>query len=259
MLPHRNTALHLLQAWFFPRLMLLLALGFVPYLLSLSSATMPAQAWPTPVTQPAATAPAKVDYYAMTAEVFFKQDIVRQRFVEKPDGTHIDHDLLDAAIFHATNIARAEQKLGPLQYGKPLTAIARQHSQEMIDLQYFDHESPVPEFHTPTERFNRAGLKPRGYAENIAMLPVLDAPAKFNIDTVDGVTKRTDPDTGEEILPYTYEAFAKKSVAIWMNSPHHRANILEPNMKFMAVGTAGGSFEKQDSILITQNFSTDIK
>jgi len=223
-------------------------------------------AWPIPTTAPAtapaapAPAPAKIDYYALSAEDFFKLPAVKDRFKETATFSQLDRDLLEAAIFHATNQARAKQKLPPLKFAPQLAPIARQHSDEMVQLQYIEHDSPVPEFHTVTDRFTRAGLKPQQYAENIAMLPTIDAPpGEFKYTIENGVTRRFTADTGKEILPYTYDGYAHACVQGWMDSPHHRANILEPHMTHMAIGLAVGLYEKQDSVLVTQNFSTPLK
>ena len=96
-----------------------------------------------------------------------------------------------------------------------LVHIARGHSQEMCDLNYFDHHSPTSGQITPMDRYVKglhdSGLDTPPYllvGENIYYCSV------FN-DTYN--------------VAYGHQAL--------MNSPGHRANILEPRFARIGVGT----------------------
>jgi uncharacterized protein YkwD len=56
----------------------------------------------------------------------------------------------------------------PYEFDPRLVAAARDHTQEMVTLKYFDHASPVPENKTPWDRMRKAGYS-AGSGENIAM------------------------------------------------------------------------------------------
>ena len=106
-----------------------------------------------------------------------------------------------------TNEYRAQYGLAPLTADVRLSEIARQKSQDMHDKRYFDHHSPT--YGTPFEMMNSFGVTYRTAGENIAM------------------GYRT----------------AKSVVEGWMNSPGHRANILNSRFTRIGVGyVADGSY-----------------
>ncbi|MEW6278348.1 MAG: CAP domain-containing protein, partial [Candidatus Eremiobacterota bacterium] len=59
---------------------------------------------------------------------------------------------LEGQIFDLTNQARAEHGLPPLEWVEALSTAARGHSSEMLELDYFAHESPTPGRRSPRER-----------------------------------------------------------------------------------------------------------
>ena len=107
-----------------------------------------------------------VDYAALTTEEFFKRPELEQKIAAKA----FNPVLLEAAVFHQTNRERVNNKLPPFRYGRAMDLMARQHSQEMVDLRYFEHESPVPANKTLTDRLKSVGLVNDG-GENLAVLP----------------------------------------------------------------------------------------
>ncbi|MFD9735023.1 CAP domain-containing protein [Umezawaea sp. NPDC059074] len=120
----------------------------------------------------------------------------------------------EAKVLEITNQERATAGCAPLTADDRLAASARGHSQDMANQNYFDHVSK--DGRTFVDRIKAAGF-PNPGAENIA--------------------------AGQP----TPEAVMKG----WMESPGHRANILNCGLKFLGVGVAkGGSF----GIYWTQNF-----
>lgn len=106
-----------------------------------------------------------------------------------------------------TNQYRAQYGLSPLTIDDHLSEIARMKSQDMHDKRYFDHNSPT--YGSPFDMMKRFGVSYRTAGENIAM------------------GYRT----------------AKSVVDGWMNSPGHRANILNKSFTKIGVGyVADGNY-----------------
>jgi uncharacterized protein YkwD len=105
-----------------------------------------------------------------------------------------------------------------------LADCAREHSQEMCQLQYFSHTSPTKGLETPRDRVQKFDLNPMMVGENIYM-------SSGNPKTV-----------------------VQTSMDAWMKSPPHRANILKPEYTCIGVGIYGQGLD----VYVTQVFSTDV-
>jgi uncharacterized protein YkwD len=114
---------------------------------------------------------------------------------------------LEQAVVDLTNQARAENGLPPLQVNGALVAMAQLQSSNMAQLNEMAHVLPGVAEPTLESRAAAAGYNYAWLGENIA----------FNY-----------PD-------------AASVVAAWMNSPEHRANILNPNYTDIGVGFAWNS------------------
>lgn len=176
-------------------------------------------------------------------------------------GETLDPDLLGAAIFHATNEMRRKMNLTPFAYSEALEKIARQHSSEMADKQYFAHDSPVAKYHTLKDRVRLAGLKYGTFAENIAVRPVYEmGSGKYYVkQTAGGKSYREDVKTGQVLRPATYLEWADAVLNAWMHSPEHRANLVNPKLTELGVGVARGPYDGQDAIYATQDFAHPVK
>ncbi|MBM4371047.1 MAG: CAP domain-containing protein [Deltaproteobacteria bacterium] len=129
-------------------------------------------------------------------------------------------DGLEGRIVELINQERAAQGLQPVENEPRLAAAARQHSQEMNDLEYFSHQSPTEEYGTLSRRLGKAGMKSWGWAgENIAM---------------------------------STSAKAEDFVQMWMDSPGHRENILRPQFRYTGIGVYGDG----ERFYATQVFSS---
>ncbi|RKD25917.1 hypothetical protein BEP19_03025 [Ammoniphilus oxalaticus] len=110
-------------------------------------------------------------------------------------------------VIALTNLERVKAGLPALKVNQELGRVARVKSQEMIDLRYFDHQSPT--YGSPFEMMESFGISYTYAGENIA----------------------AGQQTAEEV------------VNGWMNSPGHRANIMNANYTQIGVGLAkGGSY-----------------
>ena len=113
------------------------------------------------------------------------------------------------------NRARADRGLPRLCVHPALTKAARAHTQEMLDKDYFSHDSYNGE--TSGERLGRFGYTPKGYSyytvgENIAW----------------GSGSYGSPDS-------IFES--------WMNSSEHKANILNKDFRQIGIGARTGAFD----------------
>ncbi|WP_433262158.1 CAP domain-containing protein [Actinosynnema sp. CS-041913] len=128
--------------------------------------------------------------------------------------TRTDVEISEAKVFNLTNAERAANGCPALGVDERLDKAARGHSADMAAQNYFDHKSK--DGRTFVDRVKAAGHPAPG-AENIA--------------------------AGQR----TAEAVVKG----WMESPGHRANILNCKLRTLGVGMArGGAY----GLYWTQNF-----
>ncbi len=173
------------------------------------------------------TAWTAADYGFYTPASFSQHPAARQVM----DRENMDHALLNAALFFATNTERLRHRLLPFQPSRALTESAFEHSRDMALRGFFSHQNPKDAAkRTPWQRMAAKGVTGGHRAENIAMR------------TVHGTT---------------YLAAANAIVQQWMKSPGHRANILNP--KFTHVG-CGAHFClcAQSHLHATQNFASAV-
>lgn len=138
-------------------------------------------------------------------------------------STPISLGPIEARILVLVNAQRANAGLGTLAASPQLAQAARGHSQEMIRLNYFSHDSPTAGYETVEDRVARAGVDADEIAENIA--------------ETDG---------------YGGSSIAQHMVSDWMNSPDHRENILTSSYTMAGVGLAS----KGRKVLATMVFSS---
>lgn len=122
---------------------------------------------------------------------------------------------LENEVIRLTNIERSKAGLPALAQNWQLSRVARYKSQDMINKNYFAHESPT--YGSPFTMMENFGLKFSAAGENIAY------------------GQRT----------------PQEVVTAWMNSPGHRANILSRSYSQIGVGAA----KKSDGTMYwTQQF-----
>lgn len=147
--------------------------------------------------------------------------------VETCDGGSIDLNAAEKKLLKLHNEARTQRELEPLCPQPTLTEAARAHSEDMVEEDYFAHASPGGE--TLGERLKRFGYTPEGYGYwkvggNIAW------------------------HSGPEAKP---EAMFEG----WMDSPGHRANILDEDFRQIGIGTHSGRYEGyEESVMYTADF-----
>lgn len=106
----------------------------------------------------------------------------------------------ETEVVRLVNQRRAEHGLKPLTQDWQLSRVARYKSQDMKDLGYFSHTSPT--YGSPFQMMKSFGISYRTAGENIA------------------------------------KGYASPEVVVnaWMNSPGHRANILNSTYTHIGVG-----------------------
>ncbi|AKM82040.1 TPA: hypothetical protein DD449_02715 [Candidatus Berkelbacteria bacterium] len=128
--------------------------------------------------------------------------------------TAIDGDS-EKQMFAMVNLERAKEGLVPLAEDILIRNVARVKSRDMLIRGYFAHESPTGE--VLLDRLNNAHVEYIAAAENIALAPTIDL-AQIGL----------------------------------MNSPKHKANILDPSFTKMGVGVIE---TKDHGIMVTQIFA----
>lgn len=125
----------------------------------------------------------------------------------KTDEEEVQSLTNEEEVLKLVNKIRIDNQLSPFQYQKELSLAARYHAEDMAVDNYFDHST--------YDRQNGALVLVCGTFERIRKY------ISF-------------PYMGENIA--AGKTTAKEIVDGWMNSTGHRANILNPNYKYLGVG-----------------------
>lgn len=201
-----------------------------------------------PATQP-------TNYYTLTPEAFFKLPELQARIT----ADSVNYPLLDAALFHRTNQERAKAHLPLFTFNQRLHTMAHDHSAEMASLHYFAHESPTPANASLADRLKNAGLAPQTAGENIAVLPAREMGSGQYIIQGDPPNEiYIDKQSHKRLDYYTYAEFADAALTQWMNSPPHKADILNKSFLYLGAAAARGDYQDQDSLYLTQNFASNV-
>src|SRR5215213_11959493 len=146
---------------------------------------------------------------------------VRPVAVKSTPATPVEPNEIEKRAFEQTNVVRVKNGLPPFTWDADICRMARIHSESMSRNRYFSHVTP-----------EGLRLRDRARAAGILQFSVLGENIAYN---------QGFEDPG---------AFA---VEKWMQSPKHRANILSPEFRAMAIG----SFVAPDgSVYLTQTFIT---
>lgn len=122
------------------------------------------------------------------------------------NATTVQMSTIEQQYVDMTNAERWNRNVRVLSTNPLLVQVAREHSREMWEKNYFNHYSPTPGFKTPMDRYLKALGKTPTWAylgENLFYCSVVDV------------------ERGQKAL---------------MNSPKHRRNILDPRFEQMGVG-----------------------
>ncbi|HZQ16412.1 MAG TPA: CAP domain-containing protein [Gaiellaceae bacterium] len=137
---------------------------------------------------------------------------------------------LESSILSALNGVRVTHGLRPLRISPGLTAAAVQHTAEMLQDDYFDHTSADgTAFDRRVARYYPFGSRYHRWA------------------------------VGENLVYEAPDLTAAEAVSLWMASPEHRRNILDPTWRDIGIaavhGTdAGATFGGGDVTIVTTDF-----
>ena len=136
---------------------------------------------------------------------------------------------LERKVHAGINAARVNNGGSALNWNDGLASVARAHSDDMTNRNYFSHDTP--EGLDPTGRLHRAGLDCRkgfryGIAENIAI----------------------------ETSLRNLEQTAAAAVRGWLNSPGHRRNLLNGEYATTGVSASFGIWRGYKAVYLTQVF-----
>jgi uncharacterized protein YkwD len=138
---------------------------------------------------------------------------------------------LEAQVLDAMNAVRRFHGLAPLRLAKPLAAAADLHSRTMGRFGFFSHDSrDGSDFSQRVKRFYGPGRN-GGWA------------------------------VGENLLWASPTIGAAAAVRMWMGSPGHRKNMLNPRwreigLSAVSVSKAPGVFGGRDVTIVTADFGT---
>ena len=134
-------------------------------------------------------------------------------------STTVEPNAIERRAFEQTNLARVQNGLPPFVWDGDVCRMARTHSESMSRQGFFAHVTP-----------EGLHLRERARAAGILQYSVLGENIAYN---------------------QGYEDPGAFAVERWMQSPKHRANILSPEFRAMAIG----SFVAPDgSVYLTQTF-----
>lgn len=127
------------------------------------------------------------------------------------------------ALVSMTNSARAENGLGALSTNSRLEAAAYAKANDMLEKDYFAHNSPDGK--TPWDFIRGAGYNYTYAGENLA-IGYANASELFNA---------------------------------WMNSSTHRDNILNSNFREIGISVVSGDFQGVETIVVVQEFGAPME
>jgi uncharacterized protein YkwD len=136
---------------------------------------------------------------------------------------------LEQAVLVAVNDVRRAHHLVPLTASRPLERAAAQHSREMGQVGYFEHDSADGSvFWKRVARYYPSG-------------------------------NSTYWSVGENLLWASPDVDGARTVKLWMESPEHRANLLAPRWREIGLSAvhvpqAPGTFHGLDVTIVTADF-----
>lgn len=123
---------------------------------------------------------------------------------EPPAVTPSDISEDEQALLNLVNKAREDAGVKPLAFDKELMKVARLKAKDMVENNYFSHQSPT--YGSPFDMMRQFGISFKTAGENIA-----------GNQTIEGAFK------------------------LWMNSEGHRKNILNSSFNYTGIGIAPSS------------------
>ncbi len=176
-----------------------------------------------------------------------------KRFRLAIDFVKPDYELLNEAIYLATNEARKSESRSELKRNKKLGQAAARYAQRQAVGNFLAHIDPTGGPKTPDDRVRVLSAINPYVSENLASTtgyPIGSGELVYS-DPSGGFSRKRG---GPKIAPHTYRSFARDVVQQWLDSPGHRKNILSPDALELGCGTYIFFQNKIPSFVSVQNF-----
>lgn len=150
-------------------------------------------------------------------------------------------DVLAAGIFAETNRVRTARGLQPFRSRVGLARAAQLQAVTNAAAGRLSHHNPFEGKTTVQDRVRAQGLRASDAWENVASALLRPPPEGSDfVVRVDAAGREMlyDFQTGGELPWPTYAALARRIVQQWMDSPPHRANLLDPRPARLACAVA---------------------
>lgn len=150
---------------------------------------------------------------------------------------------VESLIHYYVNEVRSDRGLQKLAYDADLTAIARGHSSDMAEQNFFSHTGP--EGNTMADRYRAHGYH-------------VDYPCRHRWG--ENIAHRTFPRTRIDQRPERERSralleTAQAIVDQWLESPGHRENLLDTKWEREGIGASIWESTTPEQLYVTQNFS----
>jgi len=171
------------------------------------------------------------------------------RIVERQTTTGVklefNPDVIELLVHKFTNEQRVMNGLKPIKFNFEISDVARLHSTDMSDQNYFSHENL--DGLDASDRARDAGYRCFKWIGNSYYLGLSENIFRGNLyksmQLLGGVPVSYDWLNNEEIAHITVDG--------WMNSEGHRKNILNSNFDREGIGVF---IDSEDRVYVTQNF-----
>lgn len=131
-----------------------------------------------------------------------------------------DNTITAQSVLTEVNLQRSKENIAPLEWNTLLAQAAENKAQDMLAKDYWSHATP--EGKQPWSFIDATNYQYRVAGENLAR----------NFSSSSSVVKA------------------------WMNSPSHRANLLQPVYQETGIATVTGKMNGQETTLVVQMFGT---
>lgn len=153
---------------------------------------------------------------------FLNQVFIKSLTLVRPGVLGYSSEITAQKVFDQTNQQRADLGLSALKYNTLLSQSATQKAQDMFASNYWAHTSPGGK--TPWDFF-----KSVGYQYSVA---------------------------GENLARDFYDT--ESLMNAWMNSPTHKANIINSKYQEIGIGVVNGTLNGVKTTLVIQHFATPL-
>ncbi len=161
----------------------------------------------------------------------------------------LDLEAIERQVLVRVNAERAKRNLPAFRRDGPLENLARAHSADMAQAQFFSHTNPRGE--DPTQRGAARGIEcVRPAGENRMAVGLGENIFSTYLFTSIYTTRRGD-DATQTYTWKSVDTLSEEAMEGWMNSRGHRLNLLSRQYQTIGIGAARDALGQ---LYLTQNF-----